>query len=242
MRLLSQWRDDWGVLRQLLRGMPRAGDQQSRLEGFYAKQAADYDRFRQRLLPGRAELIASLTLPAGSRVVELGAGTGANLQFFSEVQRRNCHFTLVDLCRPLLAQARAAYCGIDNVDVIEADASTYEPERKVDLVLMSYSLSMMPEPEAVLRNARRMLRSGGMIAVVDFYLSDPKRPVGRVQHLWWERQFWLRWFAHDGVMLSSERLHLLTHTCLESQLSEGRYGLPYLPLLRVPYFLFRGRV
>ena len=241
MRLLEQWRDDWGVLRAMLRGMPRSGAQQVRLEHFYGQQAADYDRFRQRLLPGRSELIAALPIEPGVRIVELGAGTGSNVGLFSPAQQQYSQFELVDLCRPLLAEAQRAHGHKGNVQLIEADASTYQPKQPADLVLMSYSLSMMPTPEAVVANALRMLRPGGLLAVVDFYLSEARVAPNRVQHNAFERLFWSRWFAHDGVMLGPQRLSLLQASFGDIVLSERRHRLPYLPLLRVPYFLFRGR-
>ncbi|MBD8526249.1 class I SAM-dependent methyltransferase [Pseudoxanthomonas sp. CAU 1598] len=225
----------------MLRGMPNSGPQQRRLEHFYSKQAADYDRFRQRLLPGRSELIASLPIALGARVVELGAGTGSNVGLFSPMQQRECQFELIDLCRPLLAEARRAHADKPNVRLIEGDAVTWQPDQPVDLVLMSYSLSMMPAPDLVVANAMRMLRPGGLLAVVDFYLSSAKAEPGRAQHSLAERLFWSRWFAHDGVVLGAERLALVQDACRESVLSERRHRLPYLPLLRVPYFLFRGQ-
>lgn len=67
MPRLESLRSDLAVLRQLLRGMPREGDHAQRLVGFYGQQAEHYDRFRERLLPGRAELIAALHLAPGTR-------------------------------------------------------------------------------------------------------------------------------------------------------------------------------
>ena len=55
---------DLAVIRQLLRGEPRHGEHKERLENFYGPQAEAYDRFRDRLLCGRKELIAEL--PAGN--------------------------------------------------------------------------------------------------------------------------------------------------------------------------------
>ena len=82
------------VLRQLLRGMPGGGDHASRLEAFYGPQADAYDDFRERLLPGRDELMAWLAPVAGERVVELGAGTGRNPAFLGARVRELGRLTL----------------------------------------------------------------------------------------------------------------------------------------------------
>ncbi|MEO8459840.1 MAG: SAM-dependent methyltransferase, partial [Dokdonella sp.] len=77
MSRLDALRADVDVLRQMARGMPRkSATHAERLTEFYAPQAKHYDRFREKLLHGRAELIASLTIPDGAHIVELGGGTG----------------------------------------------------------------------------------------------------------------------------------------------------------------------
>ena len=60
---------DSRVLLHLLRGQQAMGDHAERLERFYAPQAAHYDRFRERLLHGRRELIERLDPQPGQSVV-----------------------------------------------------------------------------------------------------------------------------------------------------------------------------
>jgi len=232
---------DARILLHLLRGQPRHGSLAERLEGFYAPQAEDYDRFRERLLHGRDELIERLATPAGARVVELGAGTGHNLRYFGPRLAELEQIDLVDLCPALLEQARQRSAALPKVRVIEADASRYRPEAPVDRVYCSYSLSMMPNWDEVIENALAMLRPGGLLGVVDFYVSDAAGHPGRVRHGRFERLFWPRWFAHDGVHLGPERLGRLCERLPDHQLSERRAAVPYLPGLRVPYYLFVGQ-
>lgn len=240
MRRLELLRSDWAVLRQFLRGMPREGDHGQRLGAFYAPQAAHYDRFRERLLQGRAELIASLDLAADAHIVELGAGTGRNLDFFPGPQRSSAHFTLVDLCAPLLDQARMRCRGMDNVDIVCADATRFRPHVPADCVLMSYALSMIPDWRAALDNAVAMLRPGGRLAVVDFHVSAAHAPAGQQRHGALTRWFWPRWFGHDGVRLDPQHLPQLAARMPHHTLIQARAVLPYLPFLRVPYFRFVG--
>jgi ubiquinone/menaquinone biosynthesis C-methylase UbiE len=241
MRRLEALRADAGILRQMLRGMPKQGDHAERLAGFYATQAADYDRFRERLLPGRAELIASLQLPPGARVIELGGGTGRNLEFFAANRRADLEFELVDLCAPLLDIARQRTRGWPQVRITQADATTYRPQAPVDCVLIAYALSMIPDWRAAVSNALAMLKPGGQLAVVDFYVGADRPGTGLAQHGAITRHFWPRWFAHDGVRLGPETPQHLLQLMPSHQLWEARASLPYLPLLRVPYFRFVGR-
>ncbi len=54
-----------------------------RLESFYRGQAERYDGFRERLLQGRSELVASIDPPPAAVWIDLGAGTGANAEFLA---------------------------------------------------------------------------------------------------------------------------------------------------------------
>ncbi len=236
-------RGDFAVLRQMLRGIPRDGTHAQNLQGFYAAQAPDYDRFRERLLHGRAELVARLVedLPAHARVVELGGGTGRNLEFFGAKLADVGAFDLVDLCPALLARARERLAGHANVRVVEADATNFQPAAPVDCVYFSYALTMIPDWRAAIANAFAMLKQGGLLGVVDFYHSSAQREPGRRHHGAFTRHFWRRWFAHDGVRLDPAHLAMLSKLMPHNHLTEARARVPYLPGLRVPYYVFIGR-
>ncbi|MFY9974455.1 MAG: class I SAM-dependent methyltransferase, partial [Chromatiaceae bacterium] len=148
---------------------------------------------------------------------------------------------LVDLCPALLEQARRCTRGLANVRVVEADAVTYRPERPVDCVYLSYALTMIPDWKGALRNALGMLRPGGTLGVVDFYVSEPDPAPGLARHGPLTRWFWPRWLGHDGVHPDPAHLSTLRGLLPEHRLVEGRAPVPYLPGLRVPYYIFVGR-
>jgi S-adenosylmethionine-diacylgycerolhomoserine-N-methlytransferase len=234
MRILSTMAAESRVLLALLRGQPRSGALVHRLQTFYAPQAADYDRFRERLLTGRRELIESLPVRSGARVVELGAGTGRNVEFFGERLERVSVFDLVDLCPALLEQARQRALRWPVLQVHEADASRFRPLASADLVYLSYALSMMPDWEQVLENALEVLAPGGTLGVVDFFI-DPSRH-GRLASA-----FWRTWFGHDGVRLSPGPLAWLRARLEVDSVIESQAAVPWMPGLRVPVYRFIGR-
>jgi S-adenosylmethionine-diacylgycerolhomoserine-N-methlytransferase len=231
---------DARILLHLLRGQPRRGSHAERLQAFYAPQANAYDNFRERLLHGRQALIELLAPRAGECVVELGAGTGRNLLFFGERLAGLQQATLVDLCPALLEQARARTAAMANVRVIEDDATRWQPEQPVDCVYLSYALTMIPDWRAAIDNAIAMLRPGGRLGVVDFYVSAPHPAAGLARHGPLTRWFWPRWFSHDGVHPTPEHLDLLRERLPRHQLVESRAPVPYLPGLRMPYYCFVG--
>ncbi len=240
MPLLERLQNDFVVLRQLVRGMPRNVPHAQQLQAFYGPQAAHYDEFRDRLLPGRKELIQRLPLPADARVVELGGGTGRNLGFFGERLDRIASMDIVDLCPALLDVARSRASDKSQIHVIEADATTYQPASPVDCVYFSYSLTMIPNWQAALSNAWAMLKPGGVIGVVDFCV--PMQTASRVRPIRsLAGKFWKRWFAHDGVRLDPQHRAILRQLFPHNEIIERRAPVPYLPLVNVPYYLFIGR-
>lgn len=238
--MLGRFGSDARVLVALLRGQSKRGTQGQRLERFYAPQAERYDSFRERLLRGRQELIDQLRVPPGGHLVELGGGTGHNLGYFG--QRLACvgRIDIVDLCPSLLVVARRRAAQRPNVHVVEADACTWQPEHPVDCVYFAYSLSMIPDWRAAIDNALAMLKPGGTLGVVDFYVSEPAPPAGLARHSRLTRTLWPRWFKHDGVSLCPNRLRLLRERLPRHRLQEHRAPVPYLAGLRVPYYVLIG--
>lgn len=148
---------------------------------------------------------------------------------------------MIDLCRPLLVIAKARNAGKANVVVTEADATTYRPTEPVDCAYFSYALTMIPDWKRAIDNAIAMLKPGGLLGVVDFYVSRAQRRPGMARHGWLSRSFWPSWFRHDGVHLSPEHLPSLGQRLETLHLGEHRAALPYIPSLRAPYYLFVGR-
>jgi S-adenosylmethionine-diacylgycerolhomoserine-N-methlytransferase len=227
---------DLRTLWRMARGTAAGATHAERLERFYRPQAGNYDAFRERLLQGRREMIELLAPPDGAVVIELGAGTGRNAEYFGERLLDFAHVELVDLCPALLEQARRRWALQPRVRIIEADATTYRPLQPADRVYFSYALTMMPQWRDALANALDMLRPGGLLGVVDFDLPRGDCLADRCTC-----EFWRRWFAHDGVHLNRahvEALRALTETVT---LRESTAALPYLPGLRVPYYVYVGR-
>ena len=233
---------DLKILATMARGQRRKGSHREALEDFYAVQSTAYDRFREKLLHGRSELVAQLHVPDGGTLVELGGGTGRNLEWFGERLRRFGQVTLVDLCPSLLEQARARNMRKNwtNVATIDGDATTWQPPQPVDCVMISYAVTMIPDWRAALDNAVAMLKPGGMLGIVDFYVSAADVPPGRVRHSAFTRWLWPRWFGHDGVRPTPEHLrHLEAVTTLQS-LQERTGRVPYLLGMTAPYYVFVG--
>ena len=178
----------------------------------------------------------------GARLSSWAGEPGATLNSSGGACFHYHDFEVVDLCPALLEQAKLRCARWPDVaHTVEADAALYRPSQSADRVILSYALTMMPDWRAVLSNASAMLRPGGLIGVVDFYVSGKTPLEGRAHHGALARALWPRWFAHDGVHLNA--LHL-EHLCEETDAvwCDERMGrIPFLPGLRAPYYLFIGR-
>jgi S-adenosylmethionine-diacylgycerolhomoserine-N-methlytransferase len=222
----------------------RGNSHQERLEAFYRHQADGYDDFRKRLLHGREEMMQALEVPAGGRLLDLGGGTGSNIAHLGERRALMERITIVDLCPSLLeaARRRIAAEGWSNVDTALADVTTYEPEGgPVDVVTFSYSLTMIPDWFRALERAEQILKPGGMIGVVDFYISRKWPAPGMQRHSRWQRWLWPAWFGTDNVFLSADHVPWLQSHFQTVRLDERLARVPYMLGLKAPYYIFVGR-
>jgi len=235
---------DLKILYHLAAKPVRGKDHAARMESFYSGQADAYDDFRRRLLQGRQELWDSLEVPTDGVWVDMGGGTGSNLEYFGDQIDKLRRVYVVDLAGSLLnvAQQRAEERGWSNVVPTEADATKFRPlEGIADVVTFSYSLTMIPDWFAAIENALAMLRDGGRIGVVDFYVSRKHPNNGDRRHGWLTRTGWPTWFALDNVFPSPDHVPFLKRHFETELLNEHRAKLPYIPLFKTPYYQFVGR-
>ena len=217
---------------------------EERLENFYSGQADGYDSFRKRLLHGREEMFASLPSVPGGVWVDLGAGTGENAEHWGPQLADFSSAYLVDLSSSLLkfADQRIATRGWQNVKTVHADATQFVPqEGAADVVTCSYSLTMIPDWFLAMDQALRILKPGGTFGVVDFFVARKWPAEGLKKHGWPTRTGWQAWFANDNVFLSPDHIPYLQSRFETVSLEQSRGKVPYLPLVRAPYYRFVGR-
>jgi len=135
--------------------------------------AAIYDRFMRAseqacLEEWRSDLLAGLS----GAVLEIGAGTGANLSRYPAAVTR---LVLVDDDRHMLAklERRAKDLGRTNIEVHEASAVALPfPDASFDAVVSTLVLCSVPDADAVLREVRRVLRPRGSFVYLEHVADD----------------------------------------------------------------------
>ncbi len=235
---------DLKILYHLALRPVRGGDHAQRMENFYSGQADGYDDFRKRLLQGREDVYQKIGENQSGVWVDLGGGTGANLEFIGASIANFQKVYVVDLASSLLkvVEKRAEARKWTNVQAVTADATTWTPaEGSADIVTFSYSLTMIPDWFAAIDNAKRILKPGGLIGVVDFYVARKYPAESLAKHGWSTRNFWPVWFSNDNVFPSPDHIPYLRRHFETVHLAEKRSKVPYLPFVRTPYYQFIGR-
>jgi predicted TPR repeat methyltransferase len=105
---------------------------------------------------------AALRKPAFfKRAVDLGCGTGLAATAFA---RDVDHFTGIDLSPRMieLARARGLYAELEVADMVQGLVG--KPDRSVDLILAADAMVYVSDLAPVLREANRVLISGGLLA------------------------------------------------------------------------------
>lgn len=140
------------------------------MDEVYRGQRHIYDLTRKYYLFGRDTLIAKLDARAGMRVLEVACGTGRNLARIGKAWPGVRLFGL-DISSEMLKSARAALG--DEARLGEGDACAFDPasllgEPAFERIVLSYSLSMIPDWQGALSHAAGQLSPGGALHVVDF--------------------------------------------------------------------------
>jgi SAM-dependent methyltransferase len=132
-----------------------------------------FDRHRPRYTPELfAKLIDAAKVAPGSKVLELGPGTG---QATEPVLRTGCDYCAIELGEQLCRMMRQKFGGLPNFSIIHDDFITYDfGTQQFDLVYSAATIQWIPE-EIAYPKCFSLLRPGGMLAMM-YLTSDYKTP------------------------------------------------------------------
>ncbi len=145
----------------------------------YTYSAAWYDTVSAEPIyrVGRERAIAALRLREGSRVLDVGCGTGLNFPLLLTAVGPRGQVVGLDRSPQMLdvARRKTMHLSPGSVALVEADAEMVDDaalglagsDAPFDAVLFTYSLSLMSDGEQAWRRATSLVRPGGRAAIVD---------------------------------------------------------------------------
>lgn len=168
----------------------------SRMNRMYRRQRHIYNGTRRYYLLGRDRLISGLGPAPGANVLEIGCGTGRNLvqaaRLYPEARFFGIDVSTEMLTSAISAISRRSMTG--RIRVAHGDGTAFDPQLLFgvpcfDQVMISYSLSMIPEWRSVVHAAARRLTPGGRLHVVDFGNQERLPDIARALLLRWLAMF-----------------------------------------------------
>lgn len=155
----------------------------TRSQEFFSTAAGQWDRLREELFGRRADLLGLLGLldPAWT-VGDLGCGTGQVSASLAPFVRR---VVAVDSSAAMLGAARGRLAGIETVELRAGELEALPvDDGELDAALLFLVLHYVAEPAAALAEARRALKPGGVLLVVDMAPHDREDYRQAMGHVW----------------------------------------------------------
>ena len=157
-------------------------------ESFRA-QGADWDEMTALGLP-KAAVEAALTSVAGQarlgQVLDIGTGTGRVLELLGPRADSGLGIDaspqMIKLARTRLAQAGLAHCSLRQADMYRLPLPDGGDGQGFDLTVLQMVLHHAEDPDAVLREAARVTRSGGRIVVVELASHTAHETAEKLAH------------------------------------------------------------
>ncbi len=122
----------------------------------------------------RKKAVAGLNLERGDTVVEIGCGTGLNFPLLQEAVGPQGKIIGVDLTDRMLTQARKRIEreGWSKVELVQADAASFEFPSGIDGIISTGALMFIPEFDEVIKRGAAALSPGKRWVVADLKLPD----------------------------------------------------------------------
>jgi ubiquinone/menaquinone biosynthesis C-methylase UbiE len=143
-----------------------------------------YDRHLGPVLfePYAADLAARVKVGPSARVLELACGTGIVTRRLRDALPPGATLVATDLNEPMLAHAALRFRPDERVEWRLADACAIPfADESVDAVVCQFGYMFVPDKPLAMREARRVLRPGGLLAF-NVWGSWDDNPFARVAH------------------------------------------------------------
>lgn len=215
-------------LSQVQRTAPHSALDADAVRAAYKRWAGVYDAvFGGVSAWGRRRAVAEVNRLPGTRVLEVGVGTGLALPHYAPDKR----ITGIDLSAEMLALARQRVradriSNVDGLHELDAEATGF-PDASFDIAVAMFVASVVPNPRRLLGEIRRVVRPGGHILFVNHFAAErgPRWWVERALAPASRKLGWHPDFSVAGLFTDQER-RAATFTSVPPA---GLFTLAHLP-------------
>ena len=138
-----------------------------RIRKIYGRAAENYDKFWNFYsAPSYSKTLARIDLQEGSKILDLGCGTGELLKILED-RFPSSELTGIDLTEEMLAVAKQKLS--DNVELLLGSATSLPFDSKsFDWVIMSNVIGHLSDKKTALKETHRVLKNPGKIVITDW--------------------------------------------------------------------------
>jgi ubiquinone/menaquinone biosynthesis C-methylase UbiE len=193
--------------------------------------AALYDRgLKATEEAGLRDMRRELLSQASGRTIDLGAGTGVNLDLFPDGVSE---LVMAEPDPHMIKQLRVKAAGRGGVEILEASAQELPfADDCFDTAVFTLVLCTVPDPELALRETARVLKPGGKLLFIEHVRADEEGLAG------WQDRLERPWrFLADGCHCNRDTAAMIEASPLKLERVESGQ-LPKAPPIVRP--LIRG--
>lgn len=151
-------------------------NERERITNIYRQRAKFYDLVEKlfNIIFGawsyRKRAVKALNLQAGDTVVDLCCGTGLNFSLLQETVGSKGKIIGVDLTDGMLSQAQKRVEDNDwsNVELVLGDAASYQFPTRIDGIISTWAITLVPEFERAIENGCQALSAGARWVILDW--------------------------------------------------------------------------
>lgn len=195
--------------------VPAAGLDHASIVEAYRRWAGVYDTvFGGVSSKGRLRAVSLVNRLPGRDVLEVGVGTGLALPHYNPDKR----VTGIDLSKEMLRKARErtradALANVQALHEMDAEATNFE-DNSFDIAVGMFVASVVPNPQRLLAEMRRLVRPGGDILFVNHFAAakGPRWWLERAMAPASRRLGWHPDFAMDAIFSTEDLARIETES------------------------------